>query len=219
MLSRPPRPCKRRNVPGFSTYPVRRDRPAPGPGISRHPWLDADISPSMAACREGSCPVRSSLAVPVPVRRTRLPHYGRHEESRGAVRLCRTVTVSATVIAAALALSATDLPPAFPFGRCRLGQDRAGKAPRLGHREAGPGNLLAAGAPAEVHEDPRGRTLGIAKGEPADREFPPAACAQVLVSPSARGAYLLIRPHHAPPRLPRGHGRASTCHTHLGIGK
>jgi hypothetical protein len=43
-----------------------------------------------------------------------------------AVGLCRAVTVSATVLAAALALPVTDLPPAFPFGRCRLGQDRTG---------------------------------------------------------------------------------------------
>src|SRR5262249_26953902 len=108
------------------------------------------------------------------------------------------------------ALSSTDLPLAFLFGRCRLGQDRAGKAPCLGHREAGPGGLLAAGAAAEVHEDPRGRIAGIAEGEPADREFPPAACAQVLVLPSAHGACLLVRPHHAPPRLSRDHGPA-TC--------
>ena len=89
---------------------------------------------------------------------------------------------------------------AFSFGGGRLGQHRPGELPRLSDREAYPPGAFAAGALAEIDEDPRGGMTRIAESEPADREFPPAACAQVLVPCIRTRARIRTRSHHhAPP--------------------
>jgi hypothetical protein len=69
--------------------------------------------------------------------------------------------------------------PAFSFGGGRLGQHRPGELPRLSHREARPPGPFAALALTQADEDPHGRMTRVAEREPADREFPPAARAQV----------------------------------------
>jgi hypothetical protein len=88
---------------------------------------------------------------------------------------------------------------AFSFGGGRLGQHRPGELPRLSHREACPPGAFAARALPDVDEDPCGGTAGIAESEPADRQFPPAARAQVLVSSTRAGARIWMWPHHVPP--------------------
>jgi hypothetical protein len=79
---------------------------------------------------------------------------------------------------------------AFSFGGDRLGQHRPGELPRLTDREACPSGAFAAGALAEIDEDPRDGMMRIAESEPADREFPPRSQRATIIpaagpSPSA----------------------------------
>ena len=89
--------------------------------------------------------------------------------------------------------------PAFPFGSGRLRQYRPGELPGLRYGETRPPGSLAAGALPQVNEDPRGGMTGVAQGEPAYREIPPATGAQVLVVSVRADPCNCIWPHHAPP--------------------
>jgi hypothetical protein len=161
------RPHRRRH--GRPRQPGRGDRGRGYPDRRLRPARlgvhDRNPSP---ACRGSTSPAILDNAQGDPVSRLR----GRRRPRGGSRHAC----------------------PAFSFGGCRLGQQCPGELPRLGHREACPSACLAAGALPEVHEDPGNRAPGIAESEPADRKFPPAACAQAVAPSVSAGTCGLAWP-------------------------
>ena len=125
--------------------------------------------------REPSAPASIPCGVPVAMVTTSSPH-GRHS----ACRWRRSLGHGCTGPCARPAEARLGR-PAFPFGSGRLREYRPGELPGLRYGETRPPGSLAAGTLPQVNEDPRGGMTGVAQGEPAYREIPPATGAQVLV--------------------------------------